>query len=207
MTNAGGTDAPPKRHAVSRGRTVCRAVADVQANGPSRECAGGTRVFTAPAALRRFLVPMLVMMVYGCGSPSSLTGQKLAVQIADRTFDLEIAADDAARYQGLSDRAHIPADGGMLFVYPRETTLTFVMRRCLVPIDLLFLDASGRVVRMHAMAVEPYDTRDEDLARYSSAPYPAQFAIEVAGGTIRELGVTAGDKITLPLDDLKRLAK
>lgn len=153
------------------------------------------------------LVLLLIMLLCGCGSPSALSGQTIDVRIADRTFELEIAADDPARFQGLSDREHIPADGGMLFVYPRETTLTFVMRRCLVPIDLLFLDADGRVVRMHAMTVEPYDTPEADLARYSSAPYPAQFAIEVAGGTIRELGVTAGEKIALPLDDLKRLAK
>ena len=55
------------------------------------------------------------------------------VTIKSETFTLELALDDASRLQGLSDRAEIAEDGGMLFVFPREEKREFVMRRCLVP--------------------------------------------------------------------------
>lgn len=128
------------------------------------------------------------------------------VALGDRTFTLELALDDATRFQGLSDRAFIAPDGGMLFVFAEPRMMEFVMRRCLVPIDIAFVDARGFVTATHAMQVEPYDRSDYQLKKYGSR-YAAQFAIEVAGGTLAELGVRAGDRIDLPYADLKARAK
>jgi uncharacterized membrane protein (UPF0127 family) len=125
------------------------------------------------------------------------------VTIKSETFTLELALDDASRLQGLSDRAEIADDGGMLFVFPKEAVREFVMRRCLVPIDIAFLNAQGEVVWMHAMQVESEpNTPEYRLKRYSSH-YPAQFAIELKEGTIRRLGLAQGDRIDLPLEVLK----
>lgn len=128
------------------------------------------------------------------------------VELSGKKFVLELALDDDKRFQGLSDREEIPADGGMLFVFPESRQLNFVMRRCLVPIDLIFVDSGGRVVAMHAMEVEPYATPDQELKVYSSR-FPAQFAIELAGGTLETLGLEQGDKVDLPLDRLKAQAR
>ncbi len=128
------------------------------------------------------------------------------VTIGDRTFTLELALDDDTRFQGLSDRAYLAPDGGMLFVFPQPRNLEFVMRRCLVPIDILFLDPAGRVTATHAMAVEPYDRPEPQLRRYSSQ-YRAQFAIELSGGTLKTLDLQPGQAIDLPLEDLKTRAK
>ncbi|MEZ6191317.1 MAG: DUF192 domain-containing protein [Phycisphaerales bacterium] len=126
-----------------------------------------------------------------------------AVTIKSETFTLELALDDASRLQGLSDRAEIADDGGMLFVFPKEAVREFVMRRCLVPIDIAFLNAHGEVVWMHAMQIESDpNTPEYRLKRYSSH-YPAQFAIELKEGTIRRLGLAQGDRIDLPVEALK----
>lgn len=131
------------------------------------------------------------------------------VEIDGRTFDLELALNNAQRVQGLSDRRSIAEDGGMLFVYPFDRVMRFVMRRCHVPIDIVFLDADGRVVQMHAMEViEPiggdewYNPTDD----YSSVER-ARFAIELRGGTLETLGIEVGDVVELPLEDLKRRAR
>lgn len=125
------------------------------------------------------------------------------VTIKSETFTLELALDDASRLQGLSDRAEIADDGGMLFVFPKEDIRSFVMRRCLVPIDIAFLNAGGEVVWMHAMQVERNpDTPEYRLKQYSSH-YPALFAIELKEGSLRRLGLAQGDRIDLPLDELK----
>ncbi len=119
------------------------------------------------------------------------------VTIAGRTFELELADTPAERYQGLSDRASIPKDGGMLFVFPGEARRSFVMRRCLVPIDLIYMDAQGRVLNTYQMTVEPYNRSDGELTSYRSDG-KAQYVIELRGGTLDELNLSRGDRVDLP---------
>ena len=130
------------------------------------------------------------------------------VELGGETFYLEVANANAERFQGLSDRASIAEDGGMLFVFPdrKAGVQTFVMRDCLVPIDIAFLDEEGRVVRTHAMRVESANTPEMFLQRYSSGSR-AQFAIEVAGGTLKRVGLERGDVVSLPLARLKAEAE
>lgn len=171
-----------------------------------------TRTRPGIAASRRgvwrlWLLTAAMIVLVGCGrSGSTEGGSTQTLTMGGRTFRLELALDDAARFQGLSDRAQIPADGGMLFVFPRAQELAFVMRRCLVPIDIIFLDPTGRVVQTHAMAVEPYDTPEHALKRYASL-YPAQFVIELQGGMLAQLDLRSGQKIDLPVERLKGMAR
>ena len=128
------------------------------------------------------------------------------VTLAGQTFILELALDPESRYQGLSDRDQVAPNGGMLFVFPEPRRMDFVMRRCRVPIDLVFLDPGGRIVATHAMTAEPPHTPEKQLRRYTSG-YPAQFAIELQGGLLARLNLTAGMKVQLPTDDLKHRAR
>ena len=125
--------------------------------------------------------------------------ETVPVELAGRAFEVELALDPASRLQGLSDRPVVPEDGGMLFVFPDVARRTFVMRRCLVPIDIAYLDDAGRVVRTHAMAVEAPGTPEHRLRHYPSR-YPARYALELAGGTLAELDLQPGDPVTLPPD-------
>lgn len=137
---------------------------------------------------------------------SDAVGSTQRVELGGRTFNLELALDGKSRHQGLSNRDHLPSDGGMLFVFPQPRLLEFVMRRCLIPLDLVFLGPGGRVVAIHRMQVEPYDTPDDELRRYASV-WPAQFAIELPGGTVDTLQLELGTEIELPLQALKHQAR
>ncbi|MEM8738225.1 MAG: DUF192 domain-containing protein [Planctomycetota bacterium] len=141
----------------------------------------------------------------GCAAESGAAGTQ-RVEIGGERFTLELAMTPAARVQGLSDRTFIAADGGMLFVFPSEAEREFVMRRCLVPIDIVFLGPRGGVMSMHAMAVEPAGTPEGELKRYGSGGKTA-IAIELAGGTLERLGVAVGDRVELPIVELKRRAR
>lgn len=134
--------------------------------------------------------------------------QTLEVMLGGERFDLELALTHFQRFKGLSDREVIEPDGGMLFVFPESRPLQFVMRRCLVPIDLIFLDSWGVITTLHEMEVEPepFHTPDSELRTYPSDGV-ARFAIEVAGGTIARLGLRVDQTIRLPLDDLKAKAR
>lgn len=153
--------------------------------------------------LTSHLLLLFVLALIAC-TPQETDTHILPVKIGKATFNLELALTSSQRYQGLSDRKEIAPDGGMLFVFSEARGLSFVMRRCLVPIDILFLDPGQRIVAMHAMQVEPYDTPEAKLKLYPSR-WPAMYAIELAGGTLAKLKLKEGDKIPFELsDDLKR---
>ncbi|MCL4220153.1 MAG: DUF192 domain-containing protein [Phycisphaerales bacterium] len=135
------------------------------------------------------------------------------VTIHGVTYDLELAADNPTRMKGLGGRDHIDERGGMLFVFRVPTRLNFVMRDCLVPIDIIFVDSSGLVTATHTMPPEeprrPGETEllyENRLKKYSSR-FTAQFAIELQAGQIEKLGVKQGDKIALDVVRLQNLAR
>ena len=129
----------------------------------------------------------------------------VAATIAGESFRLELAEDSETMFRGLGGRTEIPTRGGMLFAYPAPRPLAFVMRDCLVPIDIAYLDAEGRVLNRHTMRVEPPRGEDESVAAYEArlpsyrSAGPARYAVEVAGGLLDELGVRPGDRIELEL--------
>ena len=148
----------------------------------------------------------IALFVVSCAEVEQPLQNVEQVRIGNKIFTLELALDEQTRYQGLTDRSEIKDAGGMLFVFRTPRVLEFVMRRCLVPIDLVLLDPSGHIVAMHRMEMVPYDTPEDDLHRYTST-WPAQFAIELKSGTIDQIGIQLDQKITLPLERLKDLAR
>lgn len=98
-------------------------------------------------------------------------------------------------------RSRLAADGGMIFVYADARLHSYWMKNCLIPIDLIYLDGEGRVLRAYAMRVEAakgdtetVDAYERRLHRYPSRE-PAQFVIELAGGTLRRLAIYRGERI------------
>lgn len=164
---------------------------------------------------RMFAVALLALMLSlsACGNggeaakpagrdlASDASGaETVAFPLKGQTFTLELALDDDARSQGLSDRKSIADDGGMLFVFPSPVKTQFVMRRCYVPIDLIFIDEDGYIDQLHAMEViEPIGSArwKNPFIGYPTAGY-VLYAIELKGGKIEELGLKRGEKIDLP---------
>ncbi len=125
------------------------------------------------------------------------------VKVGGKEFRLEVVSTELTRIKGLSGREEIAEDGGMLFVFPRRKVdvHSFVMRDCLVPIDIIFLDPKMRITATYHMPIEeprradepkpinPRTQRDlyhERLKKYSSK-FPSQFVIELKGGTLEKL--------------------
>lgn len=169
---------------------------------------------------------LLAQVPFGCDERTRPGVQ--SVKIGGRWFHLELALDDRTRFKGLGGRSHIEADGGMLFVFPDAQPRAFVMRDCAIPIDIIYLDGTGRVVSMHAMQPDPPRTEAEQAlsppvpgapewawvnptyeARLTQYPsrFPTQFVIELRGGTLPGLKLKEGDRIDLPVADLRRQAR
>ena len=135
------------------------------------------------------------------------------VRLGGETFEIALAMDQETRVKGLGDVPDIPADRGMLFVFPTSQHMGFVMRDCLVDIDIAFLSETGRVGRMHTMPADPRREGEGDfeyelrLEKYRSG-FPARMALELRAGTLERLGVSIGDKVEIEgLEDLKEQAQ
>lgn len=151
----------------------------------------------------------------GSGGPEGGEGRvvlapTMTLKIKDKSFKLDVAATNEARIKGMGERTEIPQGTGMLFVFPRAQRLSFLMRDCPMAIDVIFLDASARITAIHTMQPEEPRRPGEDdsaydarLKKYSSR-FPAQYAIELAGGAAAQLGLKEGEKIAL---DTERLSK
>jgi uncharacterized protein len=105
------------------------------------------------------------------------------------TFEVEVAATRDTRTRGLMWRYALSESAGMLFIFTREQPLSFWMRNTLIPLDMLFIDAKGRVVSIIENA-EPRTLQ----SRPSTGP--ATYVLEVAGGTSAKKKLKAGAQVT-----------
>jgi uncharacterized membrane protein (UPF0127 family) len=133
--------------------------------------------------------------------------------IAGQRFSLTVSASDATRQRGLGGVADIPADGGMIFVFPDCRMRGFWMKDCVTDMDIVYLDALGYVTATHTMRMEPPRRPGEDplayearLPRYSSV-MPSQFVIELRKGRVAELGLGTQQKIELDREALTAAAR
>ncbi len=103
-------------------------------------------------------------------------------------FSVEVAETDAQRARGLMFRDHLAPDRGMLFDFKRDRYIAMWMRNTLIPLDMLFIDRSGRVTFIHERA------RPGSLKKVE-APARNRAVLELAGGTVARLGIGVGDRV------------
>ena len=107
-------------------------------------------------------------------------------------FNVEVAQTPEQMEQGLMFRRSLAPDAGMLFDYKQPTVATMWMRNTLIPLDMLFVDAKGRIVNIQQRTVPQSD----DLI---AAAAPVRAVIELNGGTAGRLGIVPGDQVVHPI--------
>ncbi|MFN5946823.1 MAG: DUF192 domain-containing protein [Phycisphaerae bacterium] len=154
--------------------------------------------------------------------------ESMDVKLGGKTFSLEKAVTNQTRFGGLSGRRSIPESGGMIFIFSYPMLMQFVMRDCPIPIDIIYVDAGGRITAMYNMKPEaPRGEGEKDLnplngtnSKYESRlrKYSSRFdsliAIELKGGTLNIDGsnpggieLKVGQKLDLDMQALRKLAK
>lgn len=102
---------------------------------------------------------------------------------------VEVAESTAARAQGLMFRRYLAPDAGMLFVFPGPTQGSFWMKNTLLPLDIVFADATGQIVDILEQAV-PFS---EQLLTPKS-PYVQ--VLEVNAGFVKRHRIAVGDRLS-----------
>lgn len=108
------------------------------------------------------------------------------------TVAVRIAETPSQRTHGLMEVPDLPEGVGMWFVYDEETTGGFWMKDTLVPLDIAYVGADGRVVSI--ADAEP--CREEPCPTYEpEGPY--QHVLEVAAGEFDRMGAGVGASVHL----------
>ena len=154
-------------------------------------------------ALRSRAVALLLVAMAGCdgrsaSAPASTpdTGPKpqslptISMPINEKHFELQVADNDATRETGLMYVRQMPADRGMIFVFPAERPLAFWMKNTPIDLDIIFADHTGKVVSVKTMRA--YDTSDVP------SDGPATYAIELNAGAAAAARVTVGQMLNIP---------
>jgi uncharacterized membrane protein (UPF0127 family) len=121
----------------------------------------------------------------GTATITTRTGERVVLQV-------EILSTRAERQKGLMYRRSLPARAGMVFRYPEDVTGGFWMKNTLIPLDIAFYDARGRIRRILTMT-----PCRRDPCRIYSPGVAYRAAIEVNAGSFRRWNVEAGDRIAV----------
>lgn len=116
------------------------------------------------------------------------------LEVKGTRLRIEIATDDSARAQGLSNRTNLAWNNGMLFVFPSEEERTFWMIDCSFDLDIAYLDHDGVVQDEQTMVVQPGVVPDL-LRRYPSASGKVMYALEVNRGWLSAHFLRVGDTL------------
>ena len=136
----------------------------------------------------------------GCGrkAPSEPDPtKKINLSLAGKRFEFEVALTDEQHRIGLMGRKSLGENKGMLFVFLEDGPRQFWMKNCLIPLDIIYLDRSGRIVGIRTLP-PPDPDQPEAIPTY---PFPepiVRYVIELNGGTANRLGLKVGTEIKLP---------
>ena len=106
-------------------------------------------------------------------------------------FSVDVADEPQERSLGLMNRESLPRSAGMLFVYERPQRAVFWMKNTLIPLDMIFMDETGTVTRVHENAI-PHDETGIDGGQ------GVQYVLEINAGLAGRLGIAPGTELRHP---------
>jgi hypothetical protein len=103
-------------------------------------------------------------------------------------FQVEVADTPAKRELGLQYRKELPADRGMIFLFPAESPQTFWMKNTPIPLDMIFIDRRRKIVGIVEQAA-PFTLDPRSVGA------PSQYVLEINGGLAKRHGIAPGDTV------------
>lgn len=160
-----------------------------------------------PGRRRGRLVIAALLPLPGCAGPVAVGGDLTAIAADEASLcirthgapvpvTVEVARTNTSRAAGLSGRATLAPQAGMLFLYrrPRPADSGFWMYRTRIPLDIAYLDTQGHIRAIHHM--EPCGTEPAGCPVYP-ATVQYQAALEVNAGFFSRHGIVVGDRLVV----------
>ena len=118
-------------------------------------------------------------------------GDEISVKLVNQVIKVDVVSTPEARSLGLSGRASLNKDQGMLFVFDTPGNYSFWMKDMNFPIDIIWFDEMGKVV---------YIQKDAQPESYPEAFTPpkektSKYVLEVFSGFSLKHNLQVGDAI------------
>lgn len=140
--------------------------------------------------VRRLLFICALLLIAPPSLAAGLPRDVLLVETASSQyrFEVEVADDPSERAEGLMYRESLADNAGMLFLYPKPQPVEFWMKNTPLSLDIVFVRADGTIARIAESTIP----MSEDMIRSGE---PVRAVLEVKAGTMRQLGITVGDRL------------
>jgi uncharacterized protein len=150
--------------------------------------------------LRRYLLPGLLVialvlalhtMTLASGIAATLPQERVEIVAGDgsrHVFEAYLADTPEARARGLMHVTELDPDRGMLFDFETPRIVSMWMKNTPLSLDMLFIDAEGRIARIEART-RPYSKK------VISSQAEVVAVLEINGGRAEQLGIAAGDRV------------
>jgi uncharacterized membrane protein (UPF0127 family) len=140
--------------------------------------------------VRRLLFICALLLIAPASLAAGLPRDVLLVETASSQyrFEVEVADDPSERAEGLMYRESLADNAGMLFLYPKPQPVEFWMKNTPLSLDIVFVRADGTIAHI----AESTTPMSEDMIPSGE---PVRAVLEVKAGTMRQLGVTVGDRL------------
>ena len=102
-------------------------------------------------------------------------------------FTVDVAATPEQQQRGLMFVKSLAPDQGMIFPYDPPQDVAFWMKNTLIPLDMIFIRADGRIARI--TTAKPLDETPVPAGE------PIVAVLEISGGRAAQLGVREGDTV------------
>jgi uncharacterized membrane protein (UPF0127 family) len=142
------------------------------------------------AALSALVLSLFVPL--GPTAAVDLQPLEIASKGGVHVFAVEMALTPEEQAKGLMFRRSLPEGQGMLFDFQREQPTSFWMKNTYIPLDMIFIRADGRILRIAENTVP----LSEALVPSGG---PVRAVLEVIGGTAKKLGIAPGDRVAHPI--------
>lgn len=129
-------------------------------------------------------------------SPRSLPEDEVCHE--RRCVVVEVTKTPQAMQRGLQNRLFLSKEEGMLFVFPDNGRHAFWMKDTLIPLDMIWMDYSKRIVHIEEN-VPP--CKSDPCPVYSPpADVDSLYVLEINAGQSRPWGINVGDALEFRLN-------
>ena len=137
----------------------------------------------------RMSIAVLACAGLGQAQAQAQPGKSLQLSAGVHLIQVEVAATEEQREQGLMYREKMPVNAGMLFVFGSPATQCMWMKNTPLPLSVAFIDAGGKIVNIEDMQPHTLDSH------CSTRTVPVRYALEMNLGWFRQHNIKPGMSI------------
>lgn len=112
----------------------------------------------------------------------------------DKCFNVSLATTPVEQERGLMFVNHLDEDRGMLFIFQEDGVYPFWMKNTLIPLDIIWIDSSGKVVFI-SRNTQPCTSTCPNIDPGKQARY----VLEINAGISDKIGLAVGDEVKINL--------